>query len=337
MVVVMKPGSSEEQIQHVCSLIEGLGLKVVVLRGTNRTVIAAIGDKREQDREFLRAAPGVESLVPILAPYKVASLEAKPEPTVINIGSALIGGEKICTIAGPCAVESREQIIRIAREVKQLGAGALRGGAFKPRTSPYAFQGLEERGLEHLAEAKSLTGLSIVTEVMGVETLDLVARYADVFQIGARNMQNFHLLRAVGERGKPVLLKRGMSATMDELLLAAEYVLAAGTHDVILCERGIRTFEDHTRNTLSLSIIPALKERTHLPVIVDPSHGTGRQSLVIPMSRAAIAAGADGLLVEVHFDPERSVSDGAQTLTVEMFGELMRQIRKVAEAVGRTA
>lgn len=336
MIVVMRPGCEEGQIQHVRELIEELGLKAIILRGTNRTVIAAIGDKRETDKEFLRAAPGVENVVPILAPYKVASLEVKPEPTVVDIGSAKVGGKALCIVAGPCAVESREQILEVARAVKRTGGHAIRGGAFKPRTSPYSFQGLAEEGLRFLAEARQITGLSVVTEVMSVETVDLVGKYADVFQIGARNMQNFHLLQAVGQFGKPVLLKRGMSATLDELLFAAEYILSSGTQDVILCERGIRTFENHTRNTLSLSVIPALKERTHLPIIVDPSHGTGRHEYVIPMSRAAVAAGADGLLVEVHPNPEKALSDGAQSLNFKTFEQLIRDITPIAQALGRT-
>ncbi|NLE40125.1 MAG: 3-deoxy-7-phosphoheptulonate synthase, partial [Pirellulaceae bacterium] len=315
--------------------VKDLGLKPHPIHGTERTVIAAIGEKRDEYRQSLESGPGVAEVVPILAPYKVASREVKPEPTVIRAGSLAVGNSHIGMIAGPCSVESETQMLSTARAVKRAGATALRGGAFKPRTSPYSFQGLKEDGLKLLAAARDATGLAVVTEVVNAEDVPLVARYADVLQIGARNMQNYHLLESVGDAGKPVLLKRGASATMDELLLAAEYILNAGNPDVMLCERGIRTFETHTRFTLPLASVPYLHERTHLPVVVDPSHGTGHASLVTPMACAAIAAGADGVIVEVHPDPERALSDGYQSLTFEQFGQMMALCRKMADAMGR--
>jgi 3-deoxy-7-phosphoheptulonate synthase len=335
MVIVMRPGVSEKEIQDMIRCVEEKGLKTVLLRGTNRNVIAAIGDKREIPHEYWEAFPGVERCVPILAPYKLASTEVKPEPSIIKVGEASMGGKRIGVIAGPCTVESRQQTLEIARAVKEAGAIALRGGAFKPRTSPYSFQGLMEEGLEFLALTREETGLAIVSEVLSPEHVKLVDKYVDVFQIGTRNMTNFLLLKAVGETRKPVLLMRGMSASMEEFLLAGEYILSQGNPNVILCERGIRTFETHTRFTLALSIVPSLKEVTHLPVIVDPSHGTGKRSLVAPMSKAAIAAGADGLLIEVHPEPDRAWVDGQQTLTLEEFARLMKELRPVARAVGR--
>jgi len=335
MIVVMHKDSSEAELQHVVDRVQEMGLETVVLRGTNRTVIAAIGDKRNVDKESLLAAPGVENVVPILAPYKIASRDAKPESTEVPIDSTTLGGQRVGVIAGPCTVEDRTMLLETAHAVKEAGAVALRGGAYKPRTNPYDFQGLGEQGLEYLAEAAEQTGLSVVTEVLGCEHVPVVAKYADVLQIGTRNAQNFQLLSAVGEQRKPVLLKRGMSAKLDEFLLAAEYILSRGNHQVILCERGIRTFEDHTRNTLSLSAVPELKSRTHLPVIADPSHGTGRRHLVNAMSRAAVAAGADGLLIEVHPDPERAVTDGAQSLNCQEFEALMKELKTVAKAIGR--
>ena len=335
MIIVMNPGASQAEADHIVARVASMGLKTVLLQGTNRNVIACIGDKRGIDRDALAAAPGVESVVPILAPYKIASREAKAEPTVIPIDGHSLGGKAIGVIAGPCTVESRQQIVETAQFVKEHGAVALRGGAFKPRTNPYSFQGLMEQGLEFLAEARERTGLSIVTEVTSPEQAPLVARYADVLQIGTRNMQNFALLSAVGETDKPVLLKRGMSASLEEFLLAAEYVLAAGNQKVILCERGIRTFETHTRFTLSLSAVPCLKEQTHLPVIVDPSHATGKSSLVLSMARAAIAAGADGLLVEVHPNPEEALLDGAQSINFPQFAEMMTQLKAISSAIGR--
>ena len=335
MIVVMKRGATTEQIEHMIDRVERLGLKAHPIYGTERTVIAAIGEKRDEYRQSLESGPGVAEVVPILAPYKVASREVKAEPTVIRAGSLKIGNSNIGVIAGPCSVESEEQTLLTARAVKAAGATALRGGAFKPRTSPYSFQGLKEEGLKILAAARDETGLAVVTEVIAAEDITLVAHYADVLQIGARNMQNYRLLEAVGEAGKPVLLKRGASATLDELLLASEYILNAGNPNVMLCERGIRTFEAHTRYTLPLASVPWLHERTHLPVVVDPSHGTGHTSLVAPMSAAAIAAGADGIVVEVHPDPESALSDGYQSLNFEEFENMMVLCRRVAEAVGR--
>lgn len=335
MIVVMKANATEEMVQRMAARIEALGLKAHVIKGTERTVIAAIGEKRNGEQETLASCEEVEKVVPILAPYKIASREAKPESTTIRIRDLVIGDGNVGVIAGPCSVESEEQIMQSAVAVKQAGARGLRGGAFKPRTSPYAFQGLKELGLQFLAAAREETGLAVVTEVMTPNDVDLVNRYADVLQIGARNMQNYHLLQAVGETRSPVILKRGPSATIDEFLLAAEYILDQGNTQVILCERGIRTFETHTRFTLPLATVAYLHERTHLPVVIDPSHGTGIASLVPPMCTAAIAAGADGLLVEVHPDPPSALSDGAQSLTPDAFAASMLECKKVAEALGR--
>jgi len=335
MIVVMKPGASQQQIDHVIERIEQLGLRSHVIVGTERTVIAALGEKRDGAKQALETGDGVEKVVPILAPYKMASTEVKKEPTRIDVLGLAVGQEHIGVIAGPCSVESREQIMEIAGIVKESGASALRGGAFKPRTSPYSFQGMKEKGLQLLAEARDKTGLAVVTEVMAPEHVPLVARYADVLQVGARNMQNYPLLEAVGESELPVLLKRGPSATMDEFLLAAEYILKTGNTHVMLCERGIRTFEDHTRFTLPLATVPYLHQTTHLPVVVDPSHGTGKASLVAPMAVAAVAAGADGIIVEVHPDPEKALSDGFQALTPTAFRHMMADCRKVATALGK--
>ena len=337
MIVIMKPGASREQVEHIVQLVREFGLKENVLWGTDRTVIAAIGDKRAVDKGAIETAPGVEKVMPILSPYKMVSKEVIREKTAIEIGPQKfpIGGRKVGLIAGPCAVESRDQILRTADAVKAAGAVGLRGGAYKPRTSPYSFQGMREEGLAILAEARELTGLAIVTEVIGLDSLPLVEQYADVLQIGARNMQHYPLLEAVGKSAKPVLLKRGISATLDEWLLAAEYVVNAGNPNVILCERGIRTYEDYVRNTLPLAVVPELNDRTHLPVVVDPSHGTGHARLVPAMCRAAVAAGADGLLVECHIDPEHAVSDGAQTITPAVLAEVMQQIKRIAQVVGR--
>lgn len=335
MIVVMKRGATPEQIAHMIGRVEALGLRPHPIYGTERTVIAAVGEKRDEHRQSLASGAGVEEVVPILAPYKVASLEVKPDPTVVHAGSLTVGNSHIGMIAGPCSVESEEQTMTTARAVKAGGATALRGGAFKPRTSPYSFQGLKEKGLQILAAAREETGLAVVTEVISENDVSLVARYADVLQIGARNMQNYRLLEAVGESGKPVLLKRGPSATLDELLLAAEYILNMGNPNVMLCERGIRTFEAHTRFSLTLASVPWLHQRTHLPVVVDPSHGTGHTNLVTPMAMAAIAAGADGLVIEVHPEPETALSDGYQSLTFEQFDTLMQQCRAIADAMGR--
>ncbi len=335
MIVVMKPGSSQKQIDHVIELIEQLGLRSHVIVGTELTVIAALGEKRDGAKQALETGDGVEKVVPILAPYKMASTEVKKDPTCVEALNLKVGAGRIGIIAGPCSVESRDQIVGVAQAVKEAGATGLRGGAFKPRTSPYSFQGMKEKGLELLALARQATGLAIVSEVMAPEHVPLLTRYVDVLQVGARNMQNYPLLEAVGESGKPVLLKRGPAATMDEFLLAAEYILKTGNTQVMLCERGIRTFEDHTRFTLPLATVPYLKQTTHLPVVVDPSHGTGKASLVAPMAVAAIACGADGLIIEVHPDPEKALSDGYQSLTPTAFIALMAECRKVAQALGR--
>jgi 3-deoxy-7-phosphoheptulonate synthase len=334
MIVVMKPGAPQGQIDHVVERIEQLGLRSHVIVGTERTVVAALGEKRDGAKQCLETAEGVEKVVPILAPYKMASTEVKKEPTVVTAQGLRVGAGRIGVIAGPCSVESREQILEIAHIVKEAGATGLRGGAFKPRTSPYSFQGLKDKGLQLLAEARDKTGLAVVTEVMAREQVELVAGYADVLQVGARNMQNYPLLEAVGESGLPVLLKRGPSATMDEFLLAAEYILKTGNTQVMLCERGIRTFEDHTRFTLPLASVPYLHQSTHLPIVVDPSHGTGKASLVAVMARAAVAAGADGLIVEIHPEPEKALSDGFQALTPAAFRQMMADCRKVAQALG---
>lgn len=336
MIVVLKPNASPEAVQQMAQRVEALGLKAHVIVGTQRTVIAAIGEKRNGERETLESYEEVEKVVPILAPYKIASNETKPEPTVVRVRDLVIGGGHIGVIAGPCSVESEQQIMQSAMQVKEAGATGLRGGAFKPRTSPYSFQGMKEEGLKLLAAARDLTGLAVVTEVMTPQHVELVARYADVMQIGARNMQNYHLLQAVGEIGKPVLLKRGPCATIEEFLLAAEYILDQGNPDVILCERGIRTFETHTRFTLPLATIPYLQERTHLPIVTDPSHGTGISKLVPAMCAAAVAAGTDGLILEVHPDPSKAMSDGAQSLTPAVFGETMARCRKIAKAIDMT-
>ena len=335
MIVVMKPGVSQKQIDHVVELIEELGLRSHIIQGTDRTVVAALGEKRDGAKQALETGDGVEKVMPILAPYKMASTEVKNDPTCVEVLKLKIGAGKIGVIAGPCSVESRAQILEVAHAVREAGATALRGGAFKPRTSPYSFQGLKEKGLELLAEARDATGLAIVTEVMAPEHVPMMAKYTDVMQVGARNMQNYPLLEAVGESGKTVLLKRGPSATMDEFLLAAEYILKTGNTNVMLCERGIRTFEDHTRFTLPLATVPYLHQTTHLPVVVDPSHGTGKASLVTPMAVASVAAGADGLIVEVHPNPEKALSDGYQSLTPAAFRELMAECRKVAVALGK--
>ena len=347
MILVFRPRCTKEEVAHAEQHLKELGFEPHTLFGVERTVIAAIGDDRVTTKEHLETIPGVERVLPILAPYKLASKEIRPETSVFQLGGpgpqarptqtrVAIGGKKIPVIAGPCSVEGRQEVLEVAQAVKECGASALRAGAFKPRTSPYQFQGLAEEGLEYLAEARAATGLPIVTEVLTPADVPLVAKYADCLQIGTRNMQNFMLLRACGEVQTPVLLKRGMSATLEEYLLAAEYILTSGNKSVILCERGIRTFEQYVRNTFALAVIPALKEKTHLPVLADPSHGTGVRSLVPPMSKAAVACGADGILVEVHPNPEKAKTDGQQTLSVAEFGKLMQELKPVAEAVGRT-
>jgi len=336
MIIVLKPLSNQSTIDRLTRRLEELGMKPHVIVGVERTVIAATGKEREGTQAELEGDTDVEKVLPILAPYKIASRETRKDPTVVKTGSLTIGGGTIGVIAGPCSVEGEAEILEIARLVKAAGATALRGGAFKPRTSPYAFQGLKERGLELLAAAREATGLAVVTEVMTPHHVELVARYADVLQIGARNMQNYHLLQAVGEQRKPVLLKRGPSATIEEFLLAAEYILDQGNLQVILCERGIRTFETHTRFTLPLATVPYLRERTHLPIVVDPSHGTGIASLVPSMSAASVACGTDGLIIEVHQNPAKALSDGAQTLNPAQFEATLAVCRKVATALGKS-
>jgi len=336
MMIIMRTEATQTQIATVVTRIEAQGMRAHISRGAERTVIGAIGDGRPVIRDQFVLMPGVDRVVPISRPYKLASREFIPQDSTFPIDGLDVKLGEVLVIAGPCSVESREQIIESAYAVREAGAHALRGGAYKPRTSPYAFQGLKEEGLKMLAEARDLTGLPVVTEVMAPEQVPLVASYADVLQVGTRNMQNYALLHAVGEINKPVLLKRGMSASVDELLMAAEYVLSHGNTRVILCERGIRTFETSTRNTTDINAIPVLKSRTHLPVFIDPSHGTGHWEYVNSIARAGIAAGADGLMVEVHPNPDEALSDGGQSLKPERFAELMNQVRAIAEAVGRT-
>ena len=330
MIIVMKKNATEEQINKVAAWIESMGYAAYPSRGVERTIIGAVGDDR--GKAALQAAEslsGVERTMPILKPYKLASREAREEDTIIKVGNVTIGGGQFVVIAGPCAVESEEQMMESAFVVKEAGAQILRGGAFKPRTSPYSFQGMEEEGLKILARVREKTGLPVVTEVMGTENVDLVEKYTDILQIGARNVQNFPLLKKAGQARKPVLLKRGMMTTIEELLMSAEYILSSGNEQVILCERGIRTFETATRNTLDLSAVPVLKGLTHLPVIVDPSHAAGHWKYVIPLSKAAMAVGADGLLVEVHPEPEKAVSDGLQSLKPKKFHMLMEELRNL--------
>ncbi len=335
MIIVMKKSAAEKDIETVIQDVEARGLKANVIRGTERTVIAAVGEERIAGITALESAPGVDEVMSVLAPYKMASREWKDEQSVVRAGSLTVGNGHIGVIAGPCSVESEEQLVASAEAVKKAGASALRGGAFKPRTSPYSFQGMKEDGLKLLAAAREQTGLAIVTEVVSPDDVELVSEYADVLQIGARNMQNYRLLEAVGKSPRAVLLKRGPSATIDEWLLAAEYILDGGNLDVMLCERGIRTFESHTRFTLPLATVAYAQERTHLPVVIDPSHGTGHTSLVPSMARASIAAGADGLIIEVHPDPGKALSDGYQSLNFEQFEETMAGCRKIANAVER--
>ena len=336
MIIVMKGTATEEELQRVIGTIEELGYQSHVIRGTQRSVIGAVGDERGKTRlQSLEAMPGVESVVPILQPFKLASREFKPTKTIVRVRDVEIGGDRLPVVAGPCSVESEDQILETAKAVKEAGASILRGGAFKPRTSPYAFQGLGEEGLRLLAAAREETGLAIVTEVLKPEDVDLVAGTADMLQIGARNMQNFALLKRVGEAKKPVLLKRGISSTIQEFLMAAEYILSEGNYDVVLCERGIRTFETATRFTLDLNAVPVIKKLSHLPVVVDPSHGTGHWDYVTPMAKAAIACGADGLMIEVHMRPEIAFSDGIQSLKPAAFRELMREIAPFVQAAGR--
>ena len=337
-IIVLKPEATEEALRHILKKLESRGLTAHVSKGTERTIIGVIGDTSritEDEEDAIRAMTGVENVMRIIKPYKLASREFKADNTVVEVGGRAIGGRKVQVIAGPCSVENRTMIVAIAEEVKHAGATFIRGGAFKPRTSPYAFQGLGEEGLQYLADAKAKTGLPIVTEIMDPRDLEIMVKYADIIQIGARNMQNFRLLLEVGAVKKPVLLKRGLSSTIKEWLMSAEYIMSKGNHQVILCERGIRTFETATRNTLDLSAVPILKQLTHLPVVVDPSHGVGKWDLVAPMAKAALAAGADGLMIEVHSNPEEAMSDGEQSLRPRDFRKLMEELRPIAAAVGR--
>lgn len=341
MIIVMKQGATEAEVRHVTESIESWGLTPHVSRGEERVVIGIIGDEDRVRGKPLQVFPGVESVMSVVKPYRLASLASNPRRTTVEIPAppggrpVIFGGEQVVVIAGPCSVESREHLFAMARHVKAAGGSVLRAGAFKPRTSPYSFQGLGVTGLRYLAEARAETGLPIVTEVMDTRDVEMVAEVADIVQVGARNMQNFNLLKVIGRCAKPVLLKRGLSNTIEELLMSAEYILSEGNPRVILCERGIRTFEKATRNTLDLSAVPVLKKESHLPVVVDPSHGTGYWDLVPPMARAAVAAGADGIVVEIHDQPEKALSDGAQALLPETFGALVRQMRAIAEAIGR--
>lgn len=333
MVVVMKRGATPDQINAVNQRLLAAGFNVHRSEGINRTILGAVGDRQRMEACSLEAMPGVENVVSIMKPFKMASREFKTENTVIQVGEARFGDGSAPVIAGPCAVEGREQFIETAIAVKEKGALLLRGGAFKPRTSPYSFQGLGEEGLKIMAEAREITGLPIVTEVMDQKSVAMIAEYADIIQVGARNMQNFYLLKEVGKFNKPVLLKRGLSATIEEWLMAAEYILDSGNSQVILCERGIRTFETYTRNTLDLSAIPLVKQLSHLPVIVDPSHGTGKRELIKPMSLGAVACGCDGLIIEVHSNPAEALSDGPQSLTPDDFGILMERVRSIHRAI----
>ncbi|MBI5101877.1 MAG: 3-deoxy-7-phosphoheptulonate synthase [Nitrospirae bacterium] len=337
-IIVLSHEATEEDIRHIIKRLESWNLRINLSQGTERTIIGVIGDTSkvtEEEEDSIKAAPGVENVFRILKPYKLASREFRKETTEIDVRGVIIGGKKVPVMAGPCAVENMTVLASIADKVKAAGASFLRGGAYKPRTSPYSFQGLGEEGLKHLAQARDRTGLPIVTEIMDPRDLEVISEYADIIQIGARNMQNFRLLLEVGTSDKPVLLKRGLSSTIKEWLMSAEYIMSRGNQNVMLCERGIRTFETATRNTLDLSAVPVLKQLTHLPVVVDPSHGVGKRDLVAPMAKAAIAAGADALMIEVHTNPEEAMSDGDQSLKPEQFEKMMRELRPVAEAVGR--
>ncbi|MEE8241990.1 MAG: 3-deoxy-7-phosphoheptulonate synthase [candidate division NC10 bacterium] len=336
MIIVMRSAATQTDIDQVVERIVQHGLKPHISRGVERTIIGAIGDERILRNVPFQALPGVEEVLTILKPFKLASRDFKTEPSVVEVNGVAVGGGRLAVIAGPCSVEGREMLLDTAQKIKEAGATLLRGGAFKPRTSPYSFQGLGEEGLRYLAEVREVTGLPVVTELMDPRDAELIMKYADMVQIGARNMQNFRLLKEVGMHHKPVLLKRGMSSTIKELLMSAEYIMSEGNYNIVLCERGIRTFEDYTRNTLDLSAVPSLKQLSHLPVIVDPSHGTGKWDLVGPLALAAIAVGADGIMVEVHPQPEMALSDGPQALIPDRFSTLMEQIRALAPIVGRT-
>lgn len=337
-IIVLKPDTPEQNISLILAKLEAKGLKVHISHGTERTIIGVIGDTSkvtEEEEAAISAMTGVENVVRILKPYKLASRDFRKENSVVEINGIPIGGKKIQVMAGPCAVENSKNLLDVAQQVKMAGAMFLRGGAYKPRTSPYSFQGLGEEGLKILADAREATGLPVVTEIMDPRDIDVIVKYADVIQIGARNMQNFRLLLEVGSTNKPVLLKRGLSATIKEWLMSAEYIMSRGNQQVMLCERGIRTFETATRNTLDLSAVPVLRQLTHLPIVVDPSHGVGKWDLVAPMAKAAVAAGADALMIEVHINPEEALSDGEQSLKPAMFAELMKELKPVAAAVGR--
>jgi 3-deoxy-7-phosphoheptulonate synthase len=336
MLVMMKAHATAGEIEAVCRKIEDMGYRAHPIPGSTRTAIGITGNRGPMEATALEALPGVAECVPVSKPYKLVARELKEDTTVVDLGDGVrIGGPELAVVAGPCAVESREQAFTIAGAVRAAGARLFRGGAYKPRTSPYSFQGLGEEGLRILEEVRARFGLKIVTEAVDHESLELVEKYADVIQIGARNMQNFSLLKQAGRSSRPVLLKRGISATLDELLMAAEYILAEGNYNVILCERGVRTFADHSRNTLDLSLIPAVQRLSHLPILVDPSHGTGRREKVVPLSRAAVAAGADGLIIEVHHQPDEALSDGNQSIVPSELEQLMREIRQIAAILGR--
>jgi 3-deoxy-7-phosphoheptulonate synthase len=335
MIIVLKPNSTSAEIDHILERIQELGLKPHLSRGEHRTIIGVIGDENKLQAEPLQAIPGVEQVLPILKPFKLAGREFRPKDSVVSVGRVRAGGGSLLMIAGPCAVESAQILDEIAGQVKAAGANLLRGGAFKPRTSPYSFQGLGEEGLKILHDTGAKHGMPVVTEVMDPRQVPLVERYADMFQIGARNMQNFDLLKEVGQAHKPVLLKRGMSATVKDLLMSAEYILAEGNPDVVLCERGVRSFEDSTRNMLDMSAVPNVKGQSHLPIIVDPSHATGRPDLIPSMACAAVAAGADGVHIEVHSCPEKALSDGPQALLPKQYAAVMGQLRRLAEVMGK--
>ncbi|MCD6583384.1 MAG: 3-deoxy-7-phosphoheptulonate synthase [Candidatus Omnitrophica bacterium] len=336
MIIVLRPDATPEQVDYIIKRVEKLGLKTMISKGAERTIIGVIGPEDILRVQPLEVFPGVEKVMPVLAPYKLVSRDFKPQDTVVEITKEVkIGTKEVIVIAGPCSIESKEQLLLVAKQMKSAGGKILRGGAFKPRTSPYSFQGLGKEGLKILKEVSEEVGLPTITEVMDTRDVELVSQYADILQIGARNMQNFNLLKEIGQTKKPVLLKRGLSATIKELLMSAEYILSGGNFNVILCERGIRTFEEATRNTLDLSAIPVIKQLSHLPVIVDPSHATGKWNLVAPLSKAAVACGADGLLIEVHPKPEEALSDGPQQLVPEKFSELMEELKKVAQSVNR--
>jgi len=336
VLIVMRQDAKPEEIRGVIEAVAARGFKAHPIPGAQRTAIGITGNKGAVDAPAFESLPGVLEVIPVTHAYKLVSREVKAEDTVVDVGGVKVGGRGLVIVAGPCAVESLDQALTVARAVKEAGAHLLRGGAFKPRTSPYSFQGLGEEGLKMLAEARQATGLPLVTEALDSEGVDLVERYADAIQIGARNMQNFSLLKRAGRSRKPVVLKRGLSATLEEFLMSAEYILAEGNYQVILCERGVRTFSDFSRNTLDLAVVPAVKRLSHLPILVDPSHGTGRRDKVAPLSRAAAAVGADGLMIEVHHDPDRALSDGPQSITPQMFASLLVELRKIAPVIGRT-